>query len=118
MDVNTNLVLMQYFENAVDLRPGEFVLLREGKVIDPLIHGKFTKDHPSTIRISDDQEVFTGDILVYPKTQQFCIADDIRHYFGEGEGYYLIHYHTPNMFPPPPPAPATAQVPSALPAEL
>ena len=45
MDVNANLILMQYFENAKDLKPGEFVLLREGKVIDPLIHGKFTKEH-------------------------------------------------------------------------
>ena len=88
MDVNTNLILMQYFENAADLKPGEFVLLRDGKVIDPLIHGKFTKEHPATIRISDSQ---------------YCIADDIRHYFSEGEGYYLVHYHTPQMFPPPPP---------------
>ena len=103
MDVNANLILMQYFENAADLKPGEFVLLREGKVIDPLIHGKFTKEHISTIRVSDDQEIFDGDILVYPKTRQFCIIDDIRHYFSEGEGYYLIHYHTPGMFPPPPP---------------
>ena len=67
MDVNANLVLMQYFENAKDLKPGEFVLLREGKVIDPLIHGKFTKEHPATIRVSDDQEIFAGDTLVYPK---------------------------------------------------
>ncbi|MBQ7199587.1 MAG: hypothetical protein IJS29_10015 [Selenomonadaceae bacterium] len=103
MDVNTNLILMQYFENAADLKPGEFVLLREGKVIDPLIHGKFTKEHISTIRVSDNQEVFEGDVLVYPKTRQYCIIDDIRHYFSEGEGYYLIHYHTQHMFPPPPP---------------
>ena len=101
MEVNANLILMQYFENAKDLKPGEFVLLREGRVIDPLIHGKFTKEHPATIRVSDDQEILAGDTLVYPKTQQFCIADDIRHYFSEGEGYYLIHYHTPQMFPPP-----------------
>lgn len=103
MDVNTNLILMDYFENAAKLKPGEFVLLRDGKVVDPLIHGKFTKEHPATIRVSDKQEVLAGDTLVYPKTRQYCIADDIRHYFSEGEGYYLIHYHTPQMFPPPPP---------------
>ena len=100
MDVNTNLVLMQYFENAADLKPGEFVLLREGRVVDPLIRGEFAKDCPATICISDDQEIFEGDILVYPKTRQFCIIDDIRHFFGEGEGYYLLHYHTRQMFPP------------------
>ena len=66
--------------------------------------GEFVnKEHPATIRVSDDQEILAGDTLVYPKTQQFCIADDIRHYFSEGEGYYLVHYHTPQMFPPPPP---------------
>ena len=103
IDVNANLILMDYFENADKLKPGEFVLLREGRVVDPLIHGKFTKEHIATIRVSDNQEVFEGDILVYPKTRQFCIIDDIRHYFSEGEGYYLIHYHTQHMFPPPPP---------------
>ncbi|MBR5914148.1 MAG: hypothetical protein IKZ58_07300 [Selenomonadaceae bacterium] len=103
MDVNTNLILTQYFENADSLKPGEFVLLREGCVVEPLIHGKFTKDRPAMIRVSDDQEVFEGDVLVYPKTRQYCIIDDICHYFDEGEKYYLIHYHTPSMFPPPPP---------------
>ena len=57
MDINANLILMDYFENAAQLKPGEFVLLRDGKVIDPLIHGKFTKEHPATIRVSDNQEI-------------------------------------------------------------
>lgn len=99
MDVNTNLVLMQYFENAANLKPGEFILLREGRVVDPLIRGIFDADCPATIKISDDQEIFEGDILVYPKTRQFCIIDDIRHFFDKG--VYLLHYHTRQMFPPP-----------------
>ena len=63
MDINANLILMDYFENAAKLKPGEFVLLRDGKVIDPLIHGKFTKEHPATIRMSDSQEILAGDTL-------------------------------------------------------
>ena len=104
MEVNANLVLMQYFENAADLKPGEFVLLREGRVVDPLIHGNFCKNcdqYAPLIYVSDDQEIFEGDILVYPKTRQFCIIDDIQHFFEND--CYLLHYHTRQMFPPPPP---------------
>ncbi len=96
-----NDIIESYFTKAAELKPGEFILIHDGEILEDLVQGEFSKDYPTTICISDKHEIFCGDILIYPKTQQFCMIDDIRHYFGEGEGYYLMHYHTPQMFPPP-----------------
>lgn len=92
MDANLKIVLDQYFEGASKLKPNVFVPVRDNRVIEPLIDAKFSEHEPSTLIMPDYQEIFEGDILVYPKTRQFCYVDDIRHI--TGKGVYAVHYHT------------------------
>ena len=92
MDANLKIVLDEYFEGAADLKANFFVHVREDHVVDPLITAFFSETESSTLIMSDDQEVFAGDVLVYPKTRQFCYVDDIRHI--SGKGIYVAHYHT------------------------
>ena len=92
MDANLKIVLDEYFERAAELKPNLFVCVRDDRVVDPLITAFFSETEASTLIVKDDQEVFAGDILVYPKTRQFCYVDDIRHI--AGKGLYLVHYHT------------------------
>lgn len=92
MDANLKIVLDQYFEGASKLKPNVFVPVRDNRVIEPLIDAKFSENEPSTLIMPDYQEIFEGDILVYPKTRQFCYVDDIRHI--TGKGVYAVHYHT------------------------
>ena len=91
MDLSSRIALDQYFEEGKDLT-GSFVLVRNEQLIEPVIVGFFREDEPSTIEISDDYDIFEGDVLVYLKTHQFCYIDDIRH-FPEKE-CFVIHYHT------------------------
>ena len=92
MDANLKIVLDQYFEGASKLKPNVFVPVRDNRVIEPLIDAKFSENEPSTLVIPDHQDILAGDILVYPKTRQFCHLDDIRHI--TGKGVYLAHYYT------------------------
>ena len=92
MDANLKIVLDQYFEGAAELKPNFFVPVRDNRVIEPLIIAFFSETEQSTLIISDDQDILEGDILVYPKTRQFCYIDDIRHI--SGKGLYIVHYHT------------------------
>ena len=92
MDANLKIVLDQYFEGASKLKPNVFVPVRDNRVIEPLIDAHFSETEPSTLIMPDYQEIFEGDILVYPKTRQFCYVDDIRHI--TGKGVYAVHYHT------------------------
>lgn len=92
MDANLKIVLDQYFEGASKLKPNVFVPVRDNRVIEPLIDAHFSESEPSTLIMPDYQEIFEGDILVYPKTRQFCYVDDIRHI--TGKGVYIVHYHT------------------------
>ena len=92
MDANLKIVLDQYFEGASRLKPNVFVPVRNNRVIEPLIDAFFSETEQSTLIMADYQEIFEGDILVYPKTRQFCYVDDIRHI--TGKGVYLAHYHT------------------------
>ena len=92
MDANVKIVLDEYFEGSAELKPNLFVHIREDHVVDPLIAAQFSEAEPFTLIATDDQEIFTGDILVYPKTRQFCIVDDIRHI--TDKGLYLVHYYT------------------------
>ena len=50
---------------------------------------KFLADNSNAIIVNAGDG---GDILVYPKTRQFCYLDDIRHI--TGKGLYVVHYHT------------------------
>ena len=79
MDANLKIVLDQYFEGAAKLKPNVFVPVRDNRVQEPLIDASFSESEPSTLIMPDYQEIFEGDILVYPKTRQFCYVDDIRH---------------------------------------
>jgi hypothetical protein len=92
MDADIKTVLNEYFENAARLKPNVFVHVRDDRVIEPLIDAFFSENEQSTLLMHDYQEIFEGDILVYPKTRQFCYVDDIRHI--TGKGIYIVHYHT------------------------
>ena len=92
MDANLKIVLDQYFEGASKLKPNIFVPVRDNRVQEPLIDAFFSETEPSTLILPDHQEIFEGDILVYPKTRQFCYIDDIRHI--TGKGIFIAHYHT------------------------
>lgn len=92
MDANLKIVLDQYFEGASRLKPNVFVPVRNNRVVEPLIDAFFSETEQSTLIMSDRQEILEGDILVYPKTRQFCYVDDIRHI--TGKGIYVVHYHT------------------------
>ncbi len=91
MDANLKIVLDQYFEGASKLKPNVFVPVRNNRVIEPLIDASFSETD-SVLIMPDYQEILEGDILVYPKTRQFCYVDDIRHV--TGKGVYVVHYHT------------------------
>ena len=92
MDANLKIVLDQYFEGAAKLKPNVFVPVRDNRVIEPLIDAYFSETEPSTLILNDSQDILEGDILVYPKTRQFCYLDDIRHIMSKG--IYIVHYHT------------------------
>lgn len=92
MDANLKIVLDEYFEGADKVKPNFFVHVREDRVVDPLITAFFSETEPFTLIAADDQEIFAGDILVYPKTRQFCLVDDVRHI--SGKGIYIVHYQT------------------------
>ena len=92
MDANLKIVLDQYFEGASKLQPNVFVPVRDNRVIEPLVYAFFSETEQSTLVISDSQDILEGDILVYPKTRQFCYIDDIRHI--TGKNIYIVHYHT------------------------
>ena len=92
MDANLKIVLDQYFEGASKLQPNVFVPVRDNRVIEPLVYAFFSETEQSTLIISDSQDILEGDILVYPKTRQFCYLDDIRHI--TGKNIYVVHYHT------------------------
>lgn len=92
MDANLKIVLDQYFEGAAQLQPNFFVPIRDNRVIEPLVTAFFSETEQSTLIISDSQDILEGDILVYPKTRQFCYIDDIRHI--TGKGIFIVHYHT------------------------
>lgn len=92
MDANLKIVLDDYFEGAARLKPNVFVHVRGNREVAPLVDAFFSETEQSTLIMSDSQEIFVGDILVYPKTRQFCYIDDIRHI--TGKGIYIAHYHT------------------------
>ena len=92
MDANLKIVLDQYFEGASKLQPNVFVPVRDNRVNEPLVYAFFSETEQSTLIISDTQDILEGDILVYPKTRQFCYIDDIRHI--TGKNIYVVHYHT------------------------
>ena len=92
MDADIKTILNEYFESASRLKPNVFVHVRDNRVIEPLIDAFFSEHEQSTLLMPDYQEIFEGDILVYPKTRQFCYVDDIRHI--TGKGIYILHYHT------------------------
>ncbi len=91
MDLTTKLALDEYFENGRDFY-NCFVVIRGGQLTEPVVEASFLADVPSTIRVEDKFDIYEGDVMVYPKTRQFCYVDDIRHI--AEEGYYLVHYHT------------------------
>ena len=92
MDANLKIILDQYFEGASQLKPDLFVPIRDGRVIEPLVTAFFSETETGTLTISDSEDILEGDILVYPKTRQFCYLDDIRHI--AGKNIYVVHYHT------------------------
>lgn len=92
MNADLKIVLDQYFEGASRLKPNVFVLVRNNHVVEPLIDAFFSETEQSTLVMPDYQEIFEGDVLVYPKTRQFCYVDDIRHI--TGKGIYAVHYYT------------------------
>lgn len=92
MDANLKIILDDYFEGVDKLPPSTFVHVRGNHEVPPMIEARFSETEPSTLVIDDDQELFEGDILVYPKTRQFCYVDDIRHIVSKG--IYIVHYHT------------------------
>lgn len=92
MDANLKIILDDYFEGAEQLPPNRFVHVRDNREVAPLVDAFFSETEPSTLIMSDSQEIFEGDILVYPKTRQFCYIDDIRHI--TGKNIYVVHYHT------------------------
>ena len=92
MDANLKVALDEYFERAAELKPNLFVLVRDNREVSPLIEAAFSETEPFTLTAADDQEIFSGDILVYPKTRQFCYVDDIRHI--PGKKIFVIRYCT------------------------
>ena len=92
MDATLKVALDEYFERASELKPNLFVLVRDDREVSPLIEATFSEEEPFMLTASDDQEIFAGDILVYPKTRQFCFIDDIRHF--PAKKIFLIHYYT------------------------
>ena len=92
MDATLKVALDEYFERAAELKPNLFVLVRDDREVSPLIEATFSETEPFTLTASDAQEIFTGYILVYPKTRQFCYIDDIRHI--PGKKIFVIHYCT------------------------
>lgn len=92
MDANLKIVLDDYFEGAAKLKPNVFVHVRDNREVAPLVDAYFSETEPSTLILPDHQDILEGDILVYPKTRQFCYLDDIRHI--TGKGLYVAHYHT------------------------
>lgn len=95
MDANVKIVLDDYFEHAKEFtkrNPNQFVPVRGNRVIEPLVTAFFSESEPFMLIADDKQEIFTGDILVYPKTRQFCHIDDIRHI--TANNVFYIHYHT------------------------
>ncbi|MBR6712479.1 MAG: hypothetical protein IKI76_05720 [Selenomonadaceae bacterium] len=92
MDANLKIILDDYFEGADKLKPNVFVHVRDNREVAPLVDAYFSETEPSTLIMSDSQDILEGDILVYPKTRQFCYLDDIRHIMGKG--IYIVHYHT------------------------
>lgn len=92
MDANLKIVLDDYFEGAAKLKPNVFVHVRDNREVTPLVDAYFSETEPSTLIMSDSQDILEGDILVYPKTRQFCYIDDIRHIMSKG--IYIVHYHT------------------------
>ena len=91
MDLSSRIALDQYLEEGKDLA-GSFVLVRGEQITEPIIVGFFREEEPSTIEISDEYDIFEGDVLIYLKTHQYCYIDDIRH-FPEKQ-CFVIHYHT------------------------
>lgn len=92
MDANLKIVLDDYFEGAARLKPNVFVHVRDNREVAPLVDAFFSETEQSTLIMSDSQEIFEGDILVYPKTRQFCYIDDIRHIPSKEK--FFAHYHT------------------------
>lgn len=92
MDANLKIILDDYFEGAAGLQPNVFVHVRDNREVPPLVTAFFSETEQSTLVMNDSQEIYEGDILVYPKTRQFCYVDDIRHI--TGKGIYIVHYHT------------------------
>lgn len=92
MDANLKIVLDDYFEGAAGLQPNVFVHVRDNREVPPLVTAFFSETEQGTLIMNDSQEIYEGDILVYPKTRQFCYVDDIRHI--TGKGIYIVHYHT------------------------
>ena len=92
MDANLKVALDEYFERAAELKTNLFVLVRDDREVSPLIEATFSETEPFTLTAADDQEIFAGDILVYPKTRQFCCVDDIRHF--PDKKIFRIHYST------------------------
>lgn len=91
MDLTSKIALEQYFEQGADLY-NCFVVLRNEQLVEPVVEASFVEELPSTIKIEDKFDIYEGDVLIYPKTRQYCIIDDIRHI--AEKGYYLVHYHT------------------------
>ena len=91
MDLSSRIALDQYLEDGKNLT-GSFVLVRSGQITEPIVTGFFREDEPSTIEVSDEFEIFEGDVLIYLRTHQYCYIDDIRH-FPERQAF-VIHYHT------------------------
>ena len=91
MDLTSKIALEQYFEEGRDFY-NCFVVLRGDKLVEPVVEGSFIEEIPASIKIEDKFDIYEGDVLIYPKTRQYCIIDDIRHI--AEKGYYLIHYHT------------------------
>ena len=92
MDANLKIVLDDYFEGAARLKPNVFVHVRGNREVTPLVDASFSETEQSTLIVSDYQEIYEGDILVYPKTRQFCYIDDIRHVPSKEK--FIVHYHT------------------------
>jgi len=92
MDANLKIILDDYFEGAAKLKPNLFVHVRDNREVAPLVDAFFSEAEQSTLIMSDSQDILEGDVLVYPKTRQFCYIDDIRHI--AGKGLYIAHYHT------------------------
>ena len=89
MEGNLKVAMDEYFERAGELKANLFVLVREGREVSPLVEAEFSESE-SILRAADEQEIFVGDVLVYPKTRQYCRADEIRHIPAKKQ--LVIHY--------------------------